>query len=56
MRNIPDLIFWLAVLIFFTDAGKTVIELVHGPQPKSTIEAPIQSKPYKEDNELKPSW
>lgn len=59
MRNLPDVLFWLAVLIFFTDAGQTLVEIIHGPQPKAAMESSAPYTPASapvKNTELKSSW
>ena len=48
-----ELIFYIILVAYITDGGMTLIQLVHGPQPK--VEAPSNQTP-KDKNELKPSW
>lgn len=53
--RLSDLIVWLAIIIFFTDASQTIIEIIHGPQSKTEAPAKAPSE-SKSSGELKPSW
>lgn len=54
--RLSDLIVWLAIIIFFTDASQTIIEIIHGPQPKTEAPAKAPTEPSKGSGDLKPNW
>lgn len=54
--KITDLIFWLLVIVYFTDGSSTLIELIHGPQPKAEAPAKPPADRPKVDGEIKSDW
>lgn len=52
--KLTDLIFWLALLAITTDGASFIIDLVHGPQPKTEKVQTINQP--KESSELKSDW
>jgi hypothetical protein len=53
--KLTDLIFWLALLSITTDGASFIIDLVHGPQPKTEKVQTDKQQP-KEPSDLKSDW
>lgn len=53
--RLPDLLFWLAILIFFGNGADIVVDIIHGPQPKAEVPAKAPDRP-KVDGEIKSDW